>query len=149
MWRRSALGMLVASWALVACSSADKFLYSPAEQATASIDGFPAARYAVPPERPLGTVLVASPDVVDMKFDNDVKTRMLSVRVIVANNQDNNPWKIDTREVRAVLKDGGETAPTYVNAERQPLPIVEVRRGEKLNIELYYPLSPTAQDAKH
>jgi hypothetical protein len=149
MWRRWALGTWVASWALGACSSSDKFLYSPAEQATATVDGFPAARYGVPPERPLGTVLVASPGVVDMKFERDVKTRMLSVRMIVANNQDDNPWKIDTREVRAVLKDAGEAAPAYVNAERQQLPIVEVRRGEKQTLELFYPLTPAAQDAKH
>src|SRR5262245_45968948 len=103
MWRPWKLGTLIATSALFGCSSADKFLYSPSEQASATVDGYPAARYAIPPERPVGTVLVASPGVVDMKFDGNVKTRMLSVRMIVANNQDDAVWKIDTREVRAVV----------------------------------------------
>lgn len=149
MWRRWAIGSVLASAALFGCSSADKFLYSPSEQATATVDGFPASRYGIPPERPLGTVLVASPGVVDMKFEGGVKTRMLSARMIVMNNQDDVPWKIDTREVRAAIAGVGETAPAYVNADRQELPVIEVRPGQKQTIECFFPLPPSTQGAKH
>src|SRR5258706_12719677 len=125
MWRRWAIGSVIASVVACGCSSADKFLYTPSEQANASVNGLPAGRYEIPPERPLGTVLVASPGVVEMKFAGDVKTRMLSVRMVVTNNQDDAGWKIDTREVRTMFKGAGEAAPAYVNAERQELPVID------------------------
>jgi hypothetical protein len=138
----------MASAMLFGCSS-DKYLYSPAEQANATVSGFPAGRYELPPERPLGTVTVASPGVVEMKFQEDVKTRMLSVRMVVMNNQDDAGWKIDTREVRAIVAGAGESAPAYVNAEQESLPVIDIPRGQKRTIDLFYPLPPSAESAKH
>jgi len=141
-------GGSVALAMMLGCSS-DKYLYSPAEQATATMDGLPAGRYAIPPEQPLGTVVIASPGVVELKFSDGVKTRMLSVRMTVTNNSDDVPWKIDTREARIVLPGGGESAPAYVNTDGQELPVVEVARGHKRALDLYYPLPAEAKDEKH
>ncbi len=146
MWKWWALGL--ASAVLFGCSS-DKYLYSPAEQANATVNGLPAGHYDLPPERPLGDVVIASPGVVEMKFQENVKTRMLSVRMVVTNNQDDAGWKIDTREVHAIIADVGESAPAYVNTESQQLPVVLVMRGQKRTIDLFYPLPPSADKAKH
>jgi hypothetical protein len=148
MWQRLALSSAIASAALFGCSS-DKYLYTPAEQANATLRGLPAGRYQLPPERPLGTVIVASPGVVQLKFEGNVKTRMLSARMVISNNQDDTPWRIDTREVRAIIAGIGEAAPAYVNTETKGLPIIEVPRGEKRTLDLFFPLPPNAQDAKH
>jgi hypothetical protein len=146
MWRRLLLGSSLASVALFGCASGT-YLYSPAQQANARENGLPANLSQVPPERPYGNVVIASPGIVRMKFHDDVKTRMLSVRMVITNNQDDVPWKIDTREVRAILSGVGEVAPAYVNTN-VPLPVIEVPRGEKRTLDLYYPLPPEAQNAK-
>src|SRR5262245_52550659 len=148
MWRRLALGSSLAAAMVFGCSS-DKYLYSPAEQANATVSGLPAGRYEVPPERPLGTVMVASPGVVEMKFQGDVKVRMLSVRMVIMNNQDDAGWKIDTREVRAIVAGAGEAPPAYVNTDAEGLPVINIARGQKRTLDLFYPLPPSANDAKH
>jgi hypothetical protein len=148
MWRQFVLACSLASAALFGCSS-DKYLYSPAEKANATVSGLPAGRYEIPPERPLGTVLVASPGVVEMKFDGNVKTRMLSARMVVMNNQDDAVWKVDTRELRAVIAGVGESAPAYVNTDAPGLPVISIARGEKRTFDLFYPLPPEADKAKN
>ena len=139
----------VACVSFVAGCSANSYVYRPAEQATANVGGLPAARYGVPPEKPTGSVLVASPGIVEMKFGNDSKTRALSVRMVVANNADEAAWKVDTREQRAVVAGGGQSAPFYVNSDGQDSPVVEVARGQKRTVDLYYPMPASANDAKH
>jgi hypothetical protein len=145
MWRLAICSSIVSA-VLFGCSS--EYLYSPAEMANARLGSLPADRYQIPPERPLGTVVVASPGVVKMKFQGDVKTRMLSVRMVVTNNQDDVVWRIDTREVRAIIAGVGEAAPAYVNSDVRQLPVIEVPRGEKRSFDLFYPLPPDMQDPK-
>jgi hypothetical protein len=93
-------------------------------------------------------MLVASPGILEMKFPNDVKARMLSVRMVVTNNGDDVPWAVDTREQRAIVAGAGESAPAYVNGDADSLPVITVPRGQKRTLELYYPLPANAADAK-
>ena len=116
----------------------NRYLYRPAQQATAQVSGLPAARYAVPPERPQGEVLVVSTGITEIKPDN-VKQRALFARVIVTNNTDDTPWQLDTRKQAAVLG-SSRIAPTYVNTFGQPLPVLEIPKGEKRTIDFYFPV---------
>jgi hypothetical protein len=148
MWRRWRLGGWVASAMLIGGCSSNNYVYRPAEQVSATVSGLPAARYAVPPEKPMGTVLIASQGVVEMKSRDDTKMRTIAVRMVVANNADEAAWKVDTREQRVVVIGSGESAPVYVNTDGQDSPIIEVARGQKRTIDLYYPLPANAKDAK-
>jgi hypothetical protein len=116
----------------------NRYLYRPAQQATAQVSGLPAARYAIPAERPQGEVLVVSSGVTEIKPDN-VTQRALFARVIVSNNSDETVWRLDTR-LQAAVMGGNRVAPTYVNTFGQPLPVVEIPKGEKRTIDFYFPV---------
>jgi hypothetical protein len=132
---------------LLGCA-ADKYIYSPAEQTTSTVSGLPAGRYEIPPERPHGTVVVASSGVVEVKFTGNVKSHMLSVRMVVTNNEDDTAWTFDTRAQRVIFAGGGESTPAYVNTDSNTLPVVDVPRSQKRSAELFYPLPATSKGAK-
>jgi hypothetical protein len=104
------------------------------------VSGLPAARYAIPPERPQGEVLVVSTGITEIK-PNNVPARALFARVIVTNNSDESTWQLDTRK-QAVAFGNDRIPPKYVNTFGQPLPIVEIPKGEKRTIDFYFPLPP-------
>jgi len=139
--------IFVASLALAACAE-DEYIYRPAEQATAQVGGLRAARYGIPPERPLGSVLVASSGLARVGFDHGGEQRMLAIRLVVSNNTDDTAWTVDTREQRAIVLGGGETRPVYANADGGLSPLLQVPRGKKMTIDLFYPLPTEQQEAK-
>jgi hypothetical protein len=147
MRARWALSIFLSPLLLLACSE-DKYVYRPAEQATATVGGLPAGRYAIPPERPLGTVLVASSGIVELGFPNKVKAKVLAIRMVVANNGDDT-WVVDTREQRVIVIGAGESRPAYVNADEHGPPVLHIPRGQKRSIDLYYPLPANVQDPAH
>src|SRR5689334_5623664 len=110
-----ASSIFLASCVLAACAE-DEYIYRPAEQATANVGGLPAARYGIPPERPLGTVLIASSGLARIGFGDGAEQRMLAVRMVISNNTDDVPWTVDTREQRAIVLGAGESRPVYANA---------------------------------
>ena len=133
------LFLILASTLLGACAETN-YLYRPSQQATAQVSGLPAARYSIPPERPQGEVLVVSTGVTEIKPDN-VPQRALFARVIVSNNSDDTAWRLDTRKQAAVMG-GKRVAPAYVNTFGEPLPVIEIPKGEKKTIDFYFPLPP-------
>ena len=135
--RTKLLYLAVAGAVLGGCAETN-YLYRPSQQATAQVSGLPAARYAIPPERPQGEVLVVSTGVTEIKPDN-ATTRALFARVIVSNNSDDAPWSLDTRKQAAVFG-GNRVAPTYVNTFGEPLPVVQIAKGEKRTIDFYFPV---------
>lgn len=147
MDHRLRLGGVITALLFTACAH-ESYVYSPAEQATATVNGFPAARYGVPPERPMGTVLIASPGVVEAKYQDSGVTHVIAVRMVVENNSDDMPWTVDSREQHIVLRSGGESAPAYVNSDGQGSPILQIARGGKRTLDLYYPLPANATDAR-
>ena len=58
--------------------AANQYLFVPTENATATTEGFPAARYPVPPESPRGTVYVASFGVVSADVAHNASRRRCS-----------------------------------------------------------------------
>jgi hypothetical protein len=143
-----ASSIFLASCVLVACAE-DEYIYRPAEQATANVGGLPAARYGIPPERPLGTVLIASSGLARVGFGDGAEQRMLAVRMVVSNNTDDVPWTVDTREQRAIVLGAGESRPVYANADGGLSPLLQVARGKKMSVDLFYPLPADRQNAKH
>ncbi|HMJ51931.1 MAG TPA: hypothetical protein VK540_07630 [Polyangiaceae bacterium] len=135
--RTKLLFLTIAGITLGGCAE-NNYLYRPAQQATAQVSGLPAARYAIPPERPQGEVLVVSTGVTEIKPDN-VAARALFARVIVSNNSDDTVWRLDTRKQAAIFG-GTRVAPTYVNTFGEALPTVEIAKGEKRTIDFYFPL---------
>jgi hypothetical protein len=130
--------------ALLASCAPTQYAYRPAAQVTATVSGLPAGRYPIPPERPLGTVLVASPGIATMSFQGDADANMISVRLVVENNTDDQPWQVDTREQRVIFGGGGESTPAYVNTNGESSPVLQVVRGKKVSIDLFYPLPGNA-----
>ena len=130
--------LLAAAATLLGGCAENRYLFRPSQQATAQVSGLPAARYAIPPERPQGEVLVVSTGVTEIKPDN-VKQRALFARVIVSNNSDDTTWQLDTRKQAAAMGNS-RIPPTFVNTFGQALPVIEIPKGEKRTIDFYFPL---------
>jgi hypothetical protein len=146
--RASSPSAIALATILFAACAEDEYVYRPAEQATAQVGGLPAARYGVPPERPLGTVLVASSGLARIGWSGGAEQHMLTVRLVIANNTDDRPWTVDTREQRAIVIGAGESRPAYANADGGLSPLLQIDRGKKISIDLYYPLPADRQSAK-
>jgi hypothetical protein len=118
-----------------------RYVYQPAMQATAQASGYPAAHYTIPPVDPTGDVRVASFGFTEVQAQGGgPSTSVMHVRMIVANNRDDSPWTIDTREIVATVAGEGGSRPAFVNTDAGAPPIVQVSRGEQRIIDLYYPL---------
>ena len=126
------------------------YVFAPAEQATASIGGYPAANYALPPEGPRGKLEAASFGIVAMQVnDGGAETRFLQVRLSVANNNDVAAWTVDTRQQLLALPGEGQSRPAFANSDQQDLPNITVAPGQKRTIDLYYALPLPLQSADH
>jgi hypothetical protein len=136
-WGRASFGIALAAIWLVGCAES-RYIYRPAQQATATVGNLPAARYAIPAERPTGEVLIASPGLTAMP-EADGRTPALFVRMVVTNNSDDTPWTVDTRQQFAFI--GGEKqSPSFVNGAKPQETALQIPRGEKKLVDLYYPL---------
>src|SRR3954469_17082822 len=144
MQYRPWIGILIAAAVVLGgCAAEGRYIYRPEQQATATVNRLPAARYSIPPERPAGEVLLASSGITQLP-NSDARTPALFVRIIVTNNSDETPWTLDTRQQFAWL--GGEwQTPADVNAYGQSSPNLQVARGEKRLVDLYYRLPPKAE----
>ncbi len=119
------------------------YIYRPAQQATAVVGQLPAARYAIPAERPTGEVLVASSGLTQLP-GVEARTPALFVRMVVTNNSDDATWVMDTGQQVAVIG-GQKLNPAYVNTYNQKQPSLEIARGEKRVVDLYYRLPDKAE----
>jgi hypothetical protein len=135
--RTKLLFLAIAAVMLGGCAE-NRYLFRPSQQATAQVSGLPAARYSIPPEKPMGEVLVLSSGVTEIKPEN-VSQRALFARLIVTNNSDDTTWRLDTRKQLAVVGNN-RIAPTYVNTFGQPIPVIEIAKGEKRTIDFYFPV---------
>jgi hypothetical protein len=134
---RVLLGIALLAILLGGCAE-HHYIYRPAQQATASVGPLPAARYAIPAERPAGEVLVASSGLTELP-GAETRTPALFVRMVVTNNSDDTTWVVDTAQQQAVI--GGEKqSPAFVNTYNQKQPSLEIPRGEKRLVDLYYRL---------
>jgi hypothetical protein len=119
----------------------ENFVYVPATNTGAQVEGRPAANVPIPPEAPRGDVRVATFGVSSIEpREGSGEVRALHVRVIVADNT-SRPWTVDTREQRVSLAERGESRAAYASADKGSAPpIVTVPAGDKRTIDLFFPL---------
>jgi len=143
------LPIALAPLVLMACY--DSYIYRPAEQATATMRGQPAARYQVPPESPKGDVRIASFGVAEVDLRTDGETQevpMLHLRMVISNESDQ-PWQVDTRQLTVSFRQGAVHRPAYVNTEQAPgTPEMPIAAHGQRTLDLYYPLPPGSRGAK-
>lgn len=126
----------------------NQYLFVPTENATATTEGYPAARYPVPPESPRGTVYVASFGVVSADVaHHGPQTPMLEVRMTVSNDSGAGPWTVDTREQLLEIPGAGPSRAAAMNSDQQGGPVLTVPPGQKRTLDLYYPLPPSMPTA--
>jgi hypothetical protein len=141
--------VLVAGAAGASCAS-EQYLFRPAEQLTANVDGQPAASYPVPPESPRGSVYVTSFGVTDARVGDGkdgARRALLQIRMRVSNDSDDQPWIVDTREQILELPGVGRSRPAYVNTDRDGAPLIQIPRTDRRTIDLYYPLPQNLQSS--
>jgi hypothetical protein len=131
---------------LAACGP--EYYYQPAEQATATVLGRPAARYGIPPEQPRGDARVATFGVTNVDVGGDETVPSLHVRLIVSNDAGTAAWTLDTRDVRAQFAGRPPQAPTFVNASAEGLPLLPIPPGQSRTIDLFFPLPDDLRGAK-
>ena len=136
---RVLLGIALVAILLGGCAEGS-YIYRPAQQATATVGNLPAARYGIPAERPTGEVLIASSGLTQLP-QTEVRTPAIFVRMVVTNNSDETAWTLDTAQQFAVIG-GQKQSPAYVNTYNQAQPVLEIPRGAKRLVDLYYRLPP-------
>lgn len=125
---------------LVAGCAGETYLFEPAEQATATIEGYSAARYTIPPEAPRGDVRIASFGVHDIEQAGGEDVPAIHVRLVISNDSGAGPWSVDTRRVHMEVRGKGDIGAPLVSTDGQGLPVVDVAPGRQRVIDLFYPL---------
>jgi len=122
--------------------AAENYIYRPAEQVTATVAGEPASRYAIPPERPQGEVLVSTTGITDIDLGEETEEPMkaLHVRFVISNNGGEKTWTLDARDIHIDFQGQEEMSPALVNATVTGLPIITIPPGQKQVVDIYYPL---------
>jgi hypothetical protein len=137
--------MALALVALLA-SCVPSYVYRPTEMVNAETQGYPTARYPVPPEAPHGEVYVTSFGIVDMDVAPGTTAPMLHVRLAVANNS-GEAWQVDTRQQVVDLGPEGRSRAAFVNTDVQGSPQVGVAAGGQRVLDLFYSLPAGMQGA--
>jgi hypothetical protein len=138
---KSLLGASVLAVFAAACVS-EEYAYVPTENATVSLGGSPAARYAIPPGAPTGDVRIASYGIAKLESsDGSSELEALHLRLSIADNGAR-PWTLDTRDQRVDLDGRGSSAPAFASADHAgtPPPMVTVAPGGKRTVDLFFPL---------
>jgi hypothetical protein len=141
---RSRRALAGAAVLLAACTPS--YVYVPTEMVNASTEGYPTARYPVPPEAPHGEVYVTSFGIVDVDVAPGTKAPLVNVRLAVANNS-GEVWQVDTRQQILDLGPEGRSRAAYVNTDVQGSPMISVPPGIKRVIDFYYSLPAGMQGA--
>lgn len=140
--RASSIAFILALAGCAATTGAS-YVYTPAALANARIGDYPAAYYAVPTERPTGDVRVGSFGLTAVQPRGGGPTTMVAhARLIIANNADEIPWIVDTRNAVMSIANEGSSRPAFVNTDAGVPPVVSIARGDRPTIDLYYPLPP-------
>lgn len=132
--------------AIVGCAE-NRYFYAP-ESANTMAAGMPATRTPIPQEAPQGAIDVTSYGTTKLP-QGDARIPALHVRLIVTNDGDDQPWRLDTRQQLVEIPGEGRSAPMFVNSDARDLPMVDIARHERRTIDLYYPLPRTMTDIAH
>jgi len=129
---------------MLGCAGTSNYVYTP-DTANATAAGLPAARTAIPPERPQGAIEVVSYGVTTLRQSN-AEAPALHVRAIVTNDGDSAPWQIDTTKQMLAIPGEGQSRAMFVNSDVGTLPNVAIAQHERRVIDFYFPLPAGMQD---
>lgn len=94
-----------------------------------------------PADQPTGAVRVASFGLNVFQLPSGRTTLAVHVRLVVANNADEEPWTVDPRSVAATFAgEGRDVAPAFLSVDGSAPRTVEIPRGQQRTIDLYFPL---------
>jgi hypothetical protein len=122
---------------MLGCESG--YVYTPESANVVSRSGTPAQKIDVPQERPNGSVQVLSEGIHHVATA-DGKIPALQVKMIVSNDGDATPWRVDPTKQLADIPGQGATPPIYVSHDATAA--VEIPQHTKRTIHLYYALPP-------
>jgi len=143
---RTSLLVFVAA-ATAACG--EEYIYTPESANAVASNGVPAEKVSIPQERPEGSVEITSYGVARLRGDNDTKIPALHVRLSVSNDGDAVPWQLDTRQQVVDITGAGKLHALYASAGTEPMPVLSIPRGQKISVDLYFPLPEALQHAKN
>ena len=127
---------------LIGCSH-PRYVFIPAQNADAVMDGETASLYQVPPQDPQGDVEVASFGI--QQAPNGPPS--MHVRMIVSNDSDQ-PWVLDTRRQLAVVPGVGRVRAMSATSSLSQPPRISIGPDEEAVVDLFFPLPPRDADAK-
>jgi hypothetical protein len=139
MTNRNTLALLAFSL-IGGCATGRDYVYRPSAPRMADVDGFAAAVYPIPPERPEGEVRVVSFGVTELQSGPGAPVPMLQARVVIANNGDAVPWTLKTTDVSLEIPGEGRSPAMYANTDQGSVPVVTVGRGDRRTVDFYFPL---------
>jgi hypothetical protein len=126
-----------------------EYVYEPARNATAELRGHAATRSPIPPESPRGDVRVASFGIAKVtppgRGDRE-SFHALHARMVVQNN-DRQPWIVDTREQRILVANLGPRTPAYAKSDIGGMPLVRIEPATRATLDLFYPLPRNLESA--
>ncbi len=104
-------------------------------------EGRTARRYQIPRNRPEGEVAIGFFGL----EDDDWETTHLHLQMAVLNRSERS-WKVDARQLTAVVPVRGYTRPRYVGSRPARPPEVAIHAGTEAVIDLLFALSGTPED---
>jgi len=129
---------VVVAVALTACG--EDYVYTPEAANAVASSGAPAEKVSIPQERPEGSIQISSFGVARLRAENDVKIPALHVRMSVSNDGDAVPWQFDTRAQVVDIAGMAKLHALYASSGTQPAPVMVIPRGQKIVVDLYFPL---------
>jgi hypothetical protein len=126
---------------VAACAGTSDYVYRP-DSANATEAGLPAARTAIPQERPQGAIEVTSYGITELQR-GDARIAALHVRAVVTNDGDNTPWTLDTTQQLVAIPGEGQSRAMFVNSDVNTVPNVTIARHERRVLDFYFPLPDT------
>jgi hypothetical protein len=137
---RTSAGLAVIAGVL-GCAGTSDYVYRP-DSANATEAGLPAARTAIPQERPQGAIEVTSYGITELQR-GDSRIPALQVRAVITNDGDDTPWTLDTTQQLVAIPGEGQSRAMFVNSDVNTLPNVTIARHERRVLDFYFPLPDT------
>jgi hypothetical protein len=119
------------------------YVFVPAQNADAVMNGEPASLYQIPPQDPQGDVQVASFGI--QQAPNGPPS--MHVRMIVSNDSDQ-PWVLDTRRQLAVVPGVGRVRAMSATSSLAQPPRISIDSDDEAIVDLFFPLPPSDTSAK-
>jgi hypothetical protein len=127
---------MLAVTALGGCMEAT-YLYQPTELATASQGGRAAARYLIPADAPEGEVRVATFGITALQLPGRKETRVVHVRLFVANDSADATWTMDASDLLLAIP-GSELTPAFVKGPEDGIASIGIAPGTQRVIDVFY-----------